>query len=453
MWRMRGPEVRIRLPSPYTFQERWRFRNSRPTNHPRTSFQTRVWGTRSQRWFYIDGVLSSIVDVAPVAFLAVYAIALGATDTQVGLLSIAAGLAGFLALVPGARLAEVVGSRRWVILVGGGGIGRLAILAMALAPLFVDHALAVWLLVGLAFIRSFVINASHASWVSLLADIIPLDLRRFYVTQRMLAITVAGALGAPIVGFGIRVIGGVEGFQVLFGLSFLVGIGAWYAYYRIEEPPRPARADRPAGSTRAMLADRRFVRFLLALFVLNTTTMIVGPFFIAYLVRDLGGSASDVGLFTTLEAAAAVGAQVVLGLTVSRITSERLVKVILFFPALIPALWYMTDSPWQAAFPFAAGGIIWAIYNVAIFNLLMEYAPIANIPRYAALQQTFILLAQFLGPIIGTIVVAFWGIEPAMIISMVGRLVGGLMMFIPLRFMPALASAEPPQADPSASPP
>ena len=72
------------------------------------------------------------------------------------------------------------------------------------------------------FVRSFAMNVSHASWVSLLADIIPLDLRRFYVTQRMLAITIAGALGAPIVGFGIRVIGGVGGFQVLFAESVAI---------------------------------------------------------------------------------------------------------------------------------------------------------------------------------------------------------------------------------------
>ena len=108
---------------------------------------------------------------------------------------------------------------------------------------------------------------------------------------------------------------------------------------------------------------------------------------------------------------------------------------------MIPALWYFTDASWQAAFPFAVGGVVWAIYNVAVFNLLMEYAPTANIPRYAAVQQTFILLAQFLGPIIGTAVVAIWGIRDAMLISIVGRLIGAFVMFIPLRFIPALPPA------------
>lgn len=428
-----------RLPTPYTFHERWRFRNQRATNHPRTSYQTRVWGTRSQRWFYVDGMLSAIVDVALVQFLSVYAIALGATDAEVGLLSIAAGLAGFLALVPGARVAELTNSRKWVVLLAGGGLGRIAILLTALAPTFVrsPHD-AVYLLVALAFVRSFVINVSHASWVSLLADIIPLDLRRFYVAQRMLAMTVAGALAAPILGFTIRAIGGVEGYQWAFGLSFGVGLAAWYAYFRIEEPARPARSERPRGSTAGMLRDRPFIRYLLTLLVLNSTTMVVGPFFLAYFVRDLGGSVSDVGLMATLEQSLAVGAQFLLGMWVTRFATERLFKMSLFLPAVIPAIWLVVQEPWQAAFPFAIGGLAWAVYNVALFNLLMEYAPNANIPRYAAMQQTVIFFANLIGPLIGTLVVAAWGIRAAMVISAIGRLSAAFIMFVPLRWIPAL---------------
>ncbi len=440
--------MRPRLPTPYTFRERWRFRNQRATNHPRTSYQTKVWGTRSQRWFYVDGALSAVVDVAVVQFLAVYAIALGATDAEVGFLSIAAGLAGFLALVPGARIAELTNSRRWVVLIGGGGAGRIAILVMAAGPSFVraPHD-AVYVLIAAMFVRSFVINVSHASWVSLLADIIPLDLRRFYVAQRMLAMTVAGAIAAPLVGFGIRAIGGVSGYQVIFGLSFAVGIAAWYAYFRIEEPPRLSRAERPAGSTVGMLRDRRFIRYLVALFVLNTTTMVVGPFFLAYFVRDLGGSVSDVGLLATLEQVLAVGAQFLLGMWVTRFSTERLFKITLFFPALIPLLWLVVQDPWQAALPFAVGGLVWAVYNVALFNLLMEYAPNENIPRYAAVQQTVIFLAQLLGPVAGTVVVAAWGIRTAMVISVVGRLLGAGIMFVPLSWIPAVRAPAPAALD------
>ncbi|MQC18122.1 MAG: MFS transporter [Chloroflexi bacterium] len=444
------------MPDPYTFRERWRFRGRSFADHPRTSYQTRVFGTRSQRWFFADGVLGAIVDVVPVQFLAVYAIAVGATDAQVGFLSIATALAGVLALAPGARISELTNSRKWVVLWTNAGFARIALLAMAFAPVLAARPQeAVYVLIVSAFVRSFMTNVSHASWVSLLADIVPLDLRRFYVTQRMLAITVAGALTAPVVGFGIRALGGLRGYEVVFALTFLVGLAATYAYARIDEPVRPPRNERPAGSTRGMLRDRRFIRYLLALLLLNATTMIVGPFFMAYFVRDLGGSVSDVGLLATLEQAVAVGAQFLLGLWVTKFTTERLFKVMMFFPALVPLLWLFAGEPWHAAFPFAAGGLIWAVYNVATFNLLMEYAPNENIARYAAVQQIVVLFASLAGPVLGTVIVAIWGIRVAMIVSTVGRLVAALVMFIPLRWIPAIRtpSLPPPEAMTEPSPP
>jgi predicted MFS family arabinose efflux permease len=442
-------DFRFRLPDPYTFRERWRFRGQRLTDHPRTSYQTRVFGTRSQRWFFADGVLSAIVDVIPIQFLVVYAIALGATDTEVGLLSIAAGFAGVLALVPGARIAELTNSRKRVVLWTAGGVGRVVLMLMAVSPLLVTNPRqAVYALIAATFVRFFMLNVAHASWVSLLADIVPIDLRRFYVSQRMLAMTAAGAITAPLVGFGIRAIGGLLGYEVFFGLAFLVGVAATIAYSRIEEPPRPPRSERPAGSTRGMLRDRRFIRYLLALLVLNTTTMVVGPFFLAYFVRDIGGSVSDVGLLATLEQILAVGAQFLLGLWVTRVTSERLFKVVLFFPALIPLVWLWVGEPWHAALPFAIGGLVWAVYNVATFNLLMEYAPNENIPRYAAVQQIVVLFAHLAGPIIGTAIVTVWGIRMAMIVSTVGRLAAAFIMFIPLHWIPAIRTPTVPPPPP-----
>lgn len=441
---------RLRLPTPYTFRERWRFRGGpRADNHPMTSFQTRMLGTPSQRWFYFEGILSSITDVPAVQFIAVYAIALGASDAEVGLISIATGLAGVLALIPGIRIAEIANSRKRVVLWGGSGVARLALLVIAVAPLFMPSLhVAFWLVVGAVFVRSFMQNVSHPSWVSLLADIIPIDLRRFYVAQRMLAITVSAALAAPVVGFTIRFIGGVEGYQWVFIASFLVGSVAWYAYSRIQEPPRPPQAERPKGSTRGMLRDRLFIRYLMALLLLNTTTMIVGPFLMAYFIRDLHASVSDVGLMATLEQSAAVGGQFLLGMWVTRVSSERLFRWILFFPALIPALWFVAGEPWHAAFAFAAGGLVWSIYNVAVFNLLMEYAPNENIPRYASVQQIVILFAQLLGPVIGTVIVATWDIRAAMVVSFAGRLLAAFVMFIPVRWIPAIRTPSVPPLAP-----
>jgi MFS family permease len=403
---------------------RWPFRNRAPANHPRTSFQTKVLGTRSQKAFFFDGLFSSASDVAVLRFLSVYAIALGASNTEIGVLAIGNGLAGLIALSPGAWLAERMPSRKWVVLLSGGGVGRLAIFFMAMVPLFLVEHTAVLALIVLAGVRSFAGSIGHPSWVSLLSDIIPIDLRAFYISRRMLGIAIVAALGAPLVGFFIRFTGGIESvsaFQWAFLISFGLGAVSTFFYSRIEEPPHPLGAARPRGSTRAMLRDRGFTRYLAGTFVLHATTMIAGPFFAAYLVRNLGANAAQVGLLGTIDAGSAVVGQFIAGWLIVRYGSPRLLKGSMFLLPLLPVLWAVSTSPWHTAVPHLIGGAAWAAFNLAAFNLVLEYAPEENIPRYAATQQIMVLAASFIGPVIGTAIVAAYGIKTVMVVSAVGR--------------------------------
>lgn len=287
-------------------------------------------------------MFSSASETVVVQFLSIYAIALGASNAQVGLLAIANGLAGMLALVPGTALAERARSRKWVVLAGGGGIGRLAILGMAGVPLLTrDVSTTVWLLVWLTFAKALAGAACHPAWVSLLAEILPIDRRAFCVTQRMLILTVAAAVAAPLAGVTIRVIGGVAGFQLAFLGAFVLGGVSTYCYARIHETKQPPHHTRRAGSTRAVLRDGAFAQFLGATFALHTAAMVVGPFFAAYLVRDLQALPGQVGLLATVEAGAAVVGQFVLGFYIARTASSRLFRWLLFAMPVVPLLWLL----------------------------------------------------------------------------------------------------------------
>ncbi len=411
----------------------WRFRNRRATNHPRTSFETRVLGTPPRRWFMVDGVFASASDVVIVRFLSIYAIALGASNAEIGWLAIANGLAGALALAPGAWIAERVHSRKLVVLLTGGGVGRVALLLMAGAPLWMANHQAVYALVVLTGLRWFAGSLGHPSWISLLSDIVPVDLRRLYVSRRMLAIAVVAAVGAPLAGFAIRWLGGVDSvsaYQWVFLGAFVLGVVSTFAYSRIAEPPRPPHAERPRGSTREMLRDRAFVRFMGGTLLLHSFTMIAGPFFAAYLVRNLGANAAEVGILATVDATSAVVGQYLAGGFAMRWGSMRLMIGSMFLLPLLPLLWAVSQQPWHTAIPNLLGGGAWAAWNLAAFNLVLEYAPEDNLPRYAASHQTMVLAASLIGPVIGTAIVAAYGLRAAMVVSAIGRVFAlGVMMW------------------------
>lgn len=99
----------------------------------------------------------------------------------------------------------------------------------------------------------------------------------------------------------------------------------------------------------------------------------------------------------------------------------------------LPIMWVFADEPWHAAIPNLIGGVVWAWFHLAEFNLLLQYAPEQNISRYGAAHQATLLFATLVGPVIGTVIVAQWGIPAALVTSGVGRFVALGLVVMPQR--------------------
>ena len=411
----------------------WPFRNRNATDHPRTSFQTRVLGTRSLRSFFLDGLLAAGSDVAPLQFLTLYALALGASAAQVGLIATASGFAAALALPVGVWWVDRSTRLKPLVLLGGRGGAYATLLLLALLPIALRGANAVWVLIALAALRWFFAMTSHPAWTAMVTKFVPVDVRRLYISRRMLGMTVVTVIAAPAVGLVIGRIGGIEGYQAAFALAAVLGFGSTFAYSRIEEPAADAAVEAPPGSYREMLRDAAFRRVLAATFLLYAFTMVAGPFFAVYLVRTLGASPEQVGGLAAVDGTSAVVGQALAGVLAVRFGTRRLLVGSLAVIPALPLIWWLVDSPLQAAIPNAIGGGAWACYNLAIFNVVLELAPAVNVPRYAAAQQAAVQLASFVGPLAGTVVVANWGVRTAFLVSGFGRLLALTILLWPSR--------------------
>src|SRR5690606_11742165 len=129
-----------------------------------------------------------------VQFLPLYLVMLAASAAQVGLLSSATGLAGLLALVPGAWLARRPGWRKAIVLLGGGGVARGALLLMAAVPFALSGNAAIVALIALGGLRSLAGSMSQPAWTSLFADIVPEHARRAYTSLRQFSTAIVAML-------------------------------------------------------------------------------------------------------------------------------------------------------------------------------------------------------------------------------------------------------------------
>jgi len=280
-------------------------------------------------------------------------------------------------------------------------------------------------------VRALVNMVGHPSWVSVFAAVVPPEARAKYAARRSLGVSLVAMAGVPLMGLLVARIGGMSGYQVAFLVAAVLGFMSTACYATIREPQdrEPSVAVRGA---RSMLVDGPFSRYLLATGLLHTSSMVAAPFLIVYLSRDLGASPALVGTLTTLEAVAAVGGQAVVGWFVTRFGSRRVFIASMSLMPAIPLLWLGITSPWQAAAPYLLTGVAWSMCNLAAFDLLLQAAPRAELGRYAAAQQAMVLLAGFLGPVLGTAIMSVWGAPALFLVSAIGRGLATAAFVVPL---------------------
>ncbi len=195
------------------------------------------------RYFWLDGLFATISENFYAGFVSLFALAYGASSGQVGWLASVGNLLGAVALFPGARMVERTGKRVPIVVWTGGGIGRIALLALASFPFLIKRPdLAIPLIIGLNGLRAFMGNFGNPAWTAIVADLVPGFMRGRYFANRNIAMGVAALVVAPLAGWMINAVNGWQGmpfvgYQLVFFLAFASGMVATASFGRIPELP------------------------------------------------------------------------------------------------------------------------------------------------------------------------------------------------------------------------
>jgi MFS family permease len=395
---------------------------------------------RALRAFWTDGLFAAAQDAFILAYLPLLAAELGASAIQIGLLSASQSLGAMVAFYPGAIVGRRGTSRRWMVVFYAGILGRLMLLLTALTALtaltvaFAGGQVALYLVITLMTVRAFLSNFVAPAWTSLAADIIPPGFRARYMASRNFAINLALLTVTPLGGLLLDWMGFPGGYVAALLASFALGMCATVAYARIPEPPARPRPARPVRSNpAAVLCDGNFRLFLLATFSLQFATMIAGPFFNVYLKENLRASNFEVGWLTTASAVAGIVGQLYFGDLMARRGGLWLTRMSLIILPALPILWAFLTRPWMVLAPNLLGGCMWAAFNLANFQLLLEFTKEEDREEYVAVFQTCVFAALFLAPFAGGLIIEHMGYRAAFTISGTGRIVSTLLFFFAVR--------------------
>ncbi len=391
---------------------------------------------RGRRLLWSDGLFSNISESFVANFINPFALALGATNGQIGWLSALTNLASALALFPGARLGERPERRKQITVWFGGGVARVLLLAIALAPVVFSGQAAIYAFIALVCLRAFFGQLCFPAWSALLADMVSPRIRGRYFASRNIALAVAALVFTPLAGAIAEWVGLPHGYQVSFFIAGLVGFVATAIFARIPNPPAQmtAKTANRGESVWMLLRNHpRFTAFTAVAFVWNISLMVVGPFFSVYLVRNLGATPFQIGLLAAINSLTNIIGQRIWGRLNDQHGAAWVMRVTgLLIPA-VPLLWSIAPDPWFLLIVEALAGFLWSGYGLSSFNLLLSLAPSDRRPRFTAIYQVSVFSAAFIGPLLGSWLVSLVNIRPLFWLSTAGRVVAAVLFMFTVR--------------------
>ncbi len=382
---------------------------------------------RSLRWFLADGLFANASGTIIRTYQAIYLLALGATRGQIGLFSSLTNLMMPLAMLPGARLARSSDKQRVVVV--SSLIGRLLLLALILLPALAGRAAVGWG-IGILVAYAFLMNLLNPAWTALVGQIVPVRWRGRYFSSRNIMMGLVSFLAVLGMGQIVDQFVTPVGYQIVFGAAVALGLGATYTFARIEvtetSTPHAEQAD-GAAFWAHLRTQRSFLALCGAAAIWNFGVQVASPFFTVYLVDAVQASATAVALVAAISSLAALPGQRVFGPLNDRRGPRWVQQMTALIIPFVPAIWGFMKQPWQAYIVEGFSAFVWAGYNLAAFNLLLEMTPDDGRASFVAFYQTLVGLGMVGGAAVGGWIAETQGYRPVFLLSAGLRMLGALV--------------------------
>ncbi|HEY4227238.1 MAG TPA: MFS transporter [Candidatus Limnocylindrales bacterium] len=406
-----------------------------------SSVQARNW-----RLVQRDSVFIGVVNASG-TFLPVFLLRLGASASDIGLLTALPALTAFALAIPlGRWLQRRRNTVPWYSRLRLIAWSSYAVMAAVAALLPREHAIPILLAVW-AF-------ASLPSTAALVTFPMVMDGAagpggRFDLLGRRWAI--AGVSGAISVALGGQLLGVFPfpmNFEVLLVVVSLAGLGSFLQSSRLVIPdqlPVPASApgpvrDRLAGLWRMVASNRPFIRFESRQFVYVLSIGLAMPVLPLFYVHEVGAPDAWIGV---IGSAASAGS--VLGYLAARQLARRQGATMILLPALLaaaiaPAV--MSVIGWLPAVAVVAFGIgvAGAGAQLAMFDQLMRRIPAEHGVTFSSVDQTLSNLAIVVTPNIGGFLTVVLGVRETLLVVAAVGLAAFVLFLLDVRSLAAAAS-------------
>ena len=400
------------------------------------------------RNLYFDVGWFGVTTGSAISFLTIYAARLGASTTQVGLISaMPAIVILFLALPAGAWLERRPIDKSVFISAMG---QRIFYLFIALLPWFFGGQQQIWILILFTLLMSIPGSVISIGFNVLFAAAVPMRYRGIVAAKRNGVSAIVTVVTSILCGKILTILPFPIGYQVVFGIAFIGGLFSALHLWKVKPvvdrdeivPVVPVvhsneNENAIRGKSKTFFSgflDRLnidalkgpFGKSLLFLTIFHFVHFLSIPIFPVFYVKNIQITDQAISTGTAIFYMTMFLGSSQIGKMVQKLGNLKATGIGIILLGLYPSLLSFASDASLFYVASFFGGFAWSIVNVAMINYLLEKVPSNQRTGYLAwfslAANGAILLGTMLGPVIGNMI----GLATALLIFGILRTLAGI---------------------------
>lgn len=405
---------------------------------------------------YLEITGFGILNGSTIAFLSVFAARLGASETQVGLLTAVPAIVNLAFALPAARFLERTATGKAVF--WSSILQRIFYLFLIPLPFFLLPKQEVWTIIAITLIMSIPGTALAIGANALIGEAVIPEWRGFVVGIRNAFFSVATILAALICGEILNRVIFPTGYEIVFAIGFL---GAAYSSYHLghvhpisnmvispsvkyvsinQQVERSAKNIRRKNNiVRKWLVDQKnnlrldilkgsYGRVITVLFAFHLFQYLSIPLFPIYMVQAVHFSDQTISLGNAMFYVTDFLGSMQLARMSSRLGNQKVTGLGVMLLGSYPFLLSMSKGLGMLLLTSAMGGLAWALAGGALYNYLLDKSPACDRPAHLAWYNLALNAAILIGSLSGPAISQLIGIRTALMIFGVGRFLAGIFV-------------------------
>ncbi len=354
----------------------------------------------------LEGSAWAVMIGAGARFITPYAVALGLSNFIIGLISAFSTIASSLGQYVGAWWLQFAKNRREVLFKSA--IVQ-AVVWIPIAFLFLlSPDLSGPTLVVLYSLAAFFGSLASPAWTSIIADSVEKHERGEFFGRRNKILGIVNLVASLAAGYLLKVVtnNAFIGFVTLFITAFIFRAISAYLLVNYRDPSFKEKRE-PLLKIFQIPADKHFRNFLLLSSGMVFATYIAAPFFAVYMLKDLKFDYLSFSMVQVAPIFTAIFTQPYWGKVIDKYGTRPVLFATSILIIFVPLLWIFAKDFVFALLIELYSGVVWAGFDLSVFNFLFRVAPRSKIPQYAAHANGISDLSAFVGASVGSFIVLY----------------------------------------------